>query len=270
MLNALLATLCALLPATTATADRLADLNYGRDPAHVLDVYTPERAVKAPVIVMLHGGAWAFGDKRNRQVWRAKADYWGEKGYIFVSVNTRLLPDANPIEQTQDLARALAFVQGNARNWGGDSERLILMGHSAGAHVAALLAVRDDLRRAAGVRPWSGTILLDTAALDVDLLMSRQPGRIYRNAFGSDPTFWAAVSPITHISARDGPFLIVCSSIRRGTCPVGRQFARQGEVSGVATSVFPVALGHGPINGKIGKPSAYTKSIDDWITHALR
>ncbi|MGI9395339.1 MAG: carboxylesterase family protein [Boseongicola sp.] len=270
MLKALLVAVTTFLAVTIASADRLADLSYGRHPAQVLDVYTPESAVKAPVIVMLHGGAWAFGDKRNRQVWRAKTDYWGPRGYVFVSVNTRLLPDADPIEQTQDLAGALAFIQRNAQRWGGDSERIVLMGHSAGAHVAALLAVRDDLRRAAGLQPWSGTILLDTAALDIALIMGRQPGRLYRNAFGSDPAFWSAASPIMHVSAREGPFLIVCSSKRRETCPVGRQFGRQGEVSGVATLVLPVALRHGPINGEIGKSSAYTKSIDDWITRVLR
>lgn len=270
MLKTALVTLIVFMTTQVASAERLANLKYGRHRDQILDVYTPERAANAPIIVMLHGGAWAFGDKRNRQVWRAKAAHWGAGGYIFVSVNTRLLPDADPIDQGRGLALALAFVQANARRWGGDPERMIVIGHSAGAHVAALLAVRNDLRRMAGVRPWEGTILLDTAALDVAKLMTQKPARLYRDAFGADPAYWAAASPIEHFNAGDGPFLIVCSSKRRTTCPSARDFAGQGAKSGVATSILPVALRHSPINRELGEPSAYTNAVDDWIVRALK
>jgi len=105
---------------------------YGPDPLHKLDVYLPNKPDKAPVIVMLHGGAWQSGDKRGRNIWHAKVAHWVPNGYIFISVNTRLRPIADPLEQTQDLAQAMAFVQSEVEKWGGDPDRIFLMGHSSG------------------------------------------------------------------------------------------------------------------------------------------
>ena len=185
---------------TGAAAQRGFEYAYGPDPLQRLDIYQPADARNAPIIVMLHGGGWRFGDKANRRVWENKVAHWVPQGWIFISVNTRLLPDANPVGQTHDLARAMAFVQLNAGRWGGNADDIILMGHSAGAHVAALLATRNDIRRAAGVRPWQGTILLDSASLDVPLMMRGTPTRLHRNAFGDDPANWQAASPTTHFS----------------------------------------------------------------------
>ena len=65
---------------------------------------------------------------------------WVPKGFIFISTNYRMLPKTAPMEQIRDVASALAFAQGKASSWGGDPAGFIIMGHSAGAHLAALLA----------------------------------------------------------------------------------------------------------------------------------
>lgn len=243
-------------------AQNRSEYAYGPDPSQVLDVYGSNAHSDAPIIVMLHGGAWKIGDKRNPGVWRGKTRHWGAKGYLFVSVNTRLLPEAEPIAQARDLARALAFVQQDASRWGGDPDRLVLMGHSAGGHVAALLAARQDLRMSAGLKRWSGTVLLDSAAVDVERVMKPRPARAYAEAFGTDPNFWKAASPIEYFGPEDGPVLVVCSAIRRRPCEIGRDFAAR---SGHA-ELLPVRLSHAAINRELGKSSAYTRAVDSWLS----
>ena len=212
---------------STALALGRQELAYGADPAQQLDVYRAQNATNAPIIVMLHGGGWRTGDKRNANVWQKKATHWVGQGYIFISVNTRLLPGTHPVDQSRDLAAAMAFVQQNASQIGGDRDRIILMGHSAGAHVAGLLATRNDLQREASVQRWAGTILLDSAVLDVDAVMREYPSRVYRRAFGTAPDYWRVASPIAFLNRQDQPFLIVCSTLRDTPCPAARDLQRQ-------------------------------------------
>jgi len=138
MTYGLVLALCLALPAG-AQARVLRDLPYGGDAAQTLDVYLPDAAKDAPVIVMVHGGGWRTGDKASNTVWQNKAAHWLPRGSVFVSLNTRLLPEADPLTQAGDVARALGFVQGHAKDWGGDPDQVVLMGHSAGAHLVALL-----------------------------------------------------------------------------------------------------------------------------------
>ena len=116
-----------------ARAER--DLAYGPAPAQKLDVYIPEGAKNAPILLMVHGGAWMLGDKGNSGVVANKARHWLPRGYIVVSPNYRMARPPNPLDQTEDVGRALAFVQANAASWGGDGSRVVLMGHSSGAHL---------------------------------------------------------------------------------------------------------------------------------------
>lgn len=261
MFRILIAVLTLIL-ATAASAQTKSTIAYGPDRKQTMDLYVPKDARDAPIIVMLHGGAWRFGDKSNASVAQAKSAHYTTKGYVFVSVNTRLIPDATPVEQAQDLARAMAAVQRRAPQWGGDPNKLVLMGHSAGAHVAALLATRNDLQRAAGLDAWSGTVSLDTAALNVVGLMTDNPARLYRRAFGANPEFWKSASPMTYIERRDGPFLVVCSSRRDAPCPEGRAFLRKADAR---SRLIPVDMSHKEINAELGVSHSYTAAVDQWI-----
>ncbi len=242
------------------TAETRFDVAYGTHPKQALDVYAPETPKNAPILVMLHGGGWAMGDKRNSSVVAAKRAHWVGQGWIFVSVNTRLVPDANPIEQAEDLARAMALIQTSAASWGGDPSQIALMGHSAGAHVALLLAADPALQARFGLRPWPATVALDTAALDVPAIMRRNPARLYRNAFGSDPEFWRAASPMTYANRDTAPALLVCSTKRLRPCPAATQFARKGDFT-----VLRVNLSHGDINRDLGIQGSYTSAVDAWL-----
>ncbi|MEL6168003.1 MAG: alpha/beta hydrolase [Pseudomonadota bacterium] len=243
-----------------AEAETRRDVAYGPHPDHLLDIYSPADSRNAPILVHLHGGGWAMGDKAYPGTTGYKVDHWGGQGWIFVSVSTRLLPDADPVGQAHDLARALAFVQRNATRWGGDSDRLILMGHSAGAHVAMLLAAREDIQETHGLRSWRGTISLDTAALDVVELMRRRPGYIHRAAFGPSLSYWLDASPAVHASRDMAPALLVCSTQRTRPCAAALSVARRAPAT-----VMRVNLSHSEINRELGKPGPYTSAVDSWL-----
>lgn len=270
MKQIILAPMMVILLASLAFAQERQEYAYGSDPNQTLDIYQAAGTTNAPVIVMLHGGAWRTGDKRNRNVWRNKATYWTARGYVFASVNTRLIPDAYPIDQARDLAAAMGFIQQNAAQVGGDPNQVILMGHSAGAHVAGLLATRDDLRTAAGLQPWKGTVVLDSAAIDLVALMETDAPRLFERAFGSDPSYWTAASPINFVSRADGPFLIVCSAKRDTPCPAAQSFGQSASATGVPVTILPVELSHSQINAILGEQNSYTAAVDDWISATLR
>jgi arylformamidase len=102
-----------------AAADVRRDLAYGADANQRMDVYLPAEPRHAPVIVMVHGGAWMIGDKANAGVVEPKATHWTKAGYVFVSLDYRLWPKAGPLEQANDVADALAYVEKHAASWGG-------------------------------------------------------------------------------------------------------------------------------------------------------
>jgi arylformamidase len=188
-------------PAFAQTAERA----YGADPRQRLD-FTPGVRADAPLVLFIHGGAWSFGDKR---IAAHMARHFHARGYAFASINYRLVPDVAVEQQADDVAAALASLIGRARL------PVVLIGHSAGAHLAAL--VGTDPRYLSGYRiPLSaiaGVVLLDGAGYDVPgQIGSAGPllRRMYVRAFGSDGAAQRRLSPIVHAAAPNaGEFLIL-------------------------------------------------------------
>lgn len=258
-------------PVLPRGARALRDVAYGDDPRQRYDVYLPAQPQRAPVILFVHGGGWANGDKTNPGVVEHKAAYWLPKGVVLVSINYRMLPDTPPLEQARDVARALADVQRRAPSWNADPAAVVLMGHSAGAHLAALVGASPALWRDAGASAPRGVVSLDSGALDVPRTMQRPPlPGIYRRAFGGDRQDWIAASPF-HRLDRDGvPMLIVCSSRRRDVCPQGHAMADKGEALGVRMEVLPVDLSHAQVNRELGAPSDYTEAVARFVDGLVR
>ncbi|PCJ15830.1 MAG: esterase, partial [Gammaproteobacteria bacterium] len=171
------------------------DLAYGNHPLQKLDVYQSSNASNAPILFMVHGGAWRRGDKAAKAVVKNKVDRWIAKGFIFISINYRLLPEADPFKQADDVATALKFVQSNASQWGGDPSQIILMGHSAGAHLINILSASSTIKAAHELMPWLATISIDSAVFNVERTMQRKHFRFYDRAFGNDKDYWRSVSP---------------------------------------------------------------------------
>lgn len=175
----------------------------GDDALTRLDVYAPPDAENLPVMVFVHGGGWKRGDKS--QVF-LKPRFFAEAGYVFVSVGYRFVPDIEFPANAEDVGAALAWVLARIADYGGDPSRVFVMGHSAGGHLAALVATDGQFLGAHGYAPadLAGVVLLDSAGYDIARIFeisSSSAQDTYRYAFGDDPAVWSAASPITYARA---------------------------------------------------------------------
>lgn len=269
LLLSLCATLLLLSPCVAADLPKgvtlRPDVAYGADPAQRMDVYLPPHPQRAPILLMVHGGAWRVGDKNAARVVDNKVARWVPKGVIFVSVDYRMMPEAEPLTQAEDVAEALAKVQALAPGWGGDPANIILMGHSAGAHLVALLTAAPALATGQGAKPWKGSVLLDSGALDVPAIMNARHWPLYDRAFGSDPAKWTAVSPMDRLAGPTLPMLAVCRNGAHESCPANRAFAARARQLGGRVEVLPMALSHSQINERLGLPGGYTDRVEAFM-----
>ena len=244
------------------------DVAYGSNAKEKFDVYMPPTLVPgAPAILMVHGGGWWQGDKLDTPVVRNKVEAWVPTGVVFISVNYPLVPNANPLQQAQSVAKALAYAQRNAATWGADPDRFIVMGFSAGGHLVSLLAAQPSLATAQGARPWLGTVALDSAVYDVPAVMNNPyHPPLYDQAFGTDVALWNAASPMTQLRGRIAPFLAVCTTQEANSCVRAQQFVDKAISYGTAASVLPQNLTHGQINDQLGLPSAYTTQVSGFMS----
>jgi arylformamidase len=248
-------------PVSPAAQNRL-DLFVPRRPAH------RPSARRRPVVVYVHGGGWQTGDKRRVG---HKARLFTRAGYVFASVNYRLspsdrgLPAAGRVrfpDHPHDVGEALGWLERNVRRYGGDRHRLVLIGHSAGAHLASLVGVDPSFRRAYGVPAGAvrGVVSLDTAAFDI--AAEAEPARSLRpqlfwNAFGTpreeaaDPR-WASASPITFADRGDPAFLLVTQRQPRRVAQNGAMLRALGDRR--SDSLVALALDHAGINRMLGSP----------------
>jgi acetyl esterase/lipase len=227
---------------------------------HSLDVYAPKGARKAPVIVFIHGGGWRAGDKGNRTTGENLAQRYGAEGFVVVSVNYRLTPAGKHPANIRDVAKAVAWTHDHITQYGGDPARMSIMGHSAGGHLAALVAADERWLRAEG-KPLSilrRAVLLDPAAYDVPRFMSefaRGDGdlgmkRLYLNAFGENEAAWRDASPRRNLTANTPipPMLIFYTGARMAANVLAPDFADALTKAGAASrAVDTVTLEHSEI-----------------------
>ncbi|MBX0291612.1 alpha/beta hydrolase [Hymenobacter sp. HSC-4F20] len=179
---------------------------------HRLDVYAPKAAGPGlrPVVVFIHGGSWNSG---NKNFYSFIGRRLAKQGVVAVVINYRLAPQVRVPQMADDCARAVHWTAAHIRQYGGDPQRLFVMGHSAGAGLAALLTADDRLftRRGLTENPIKGAILDDPAGLDMlEYLQKLQyPGdEQYLVPFGRQPQVWREVSALYHVTARTPPYLV--------------------------------------------------------------
>jgi arylformamidase len=242
------------------------DVAYGQNPKQHLDIYAPANPKHSPIIVMVHGGAWKIGDKTMGKVFLNKVNRWGNQNFIFISINYPMLPEYMAYEQAESVATAIAYVQKNATQWGGNPDNLILMGHSAGAHIVSLLSSNPQLVTNAGGSPWLGTVSLDSAAMDVPKIMSSRHLSFYDEAFGTDPSIWQKASPYHQLTQQARPLLAVCSTQRADKpCTQADNYAAQAKRFNIRVEVLPQDLSHGEINDNLGLDSDYTRAVERFM-----
>ena len=143
------------------------------EPLQTLDVYAPPDAKNLPVVVWIHGGGWQMGDKAEV---REKPAAFAKKGFVFVSVNYRLMPKVTMGELVRDVAKSVGWVHQHVAEYGGDPQRLFIMGHSAGAQLAALLCTDERYLQAAGVSlsAVKGCVPVDGDTYDVPAMIATE------------------------------------------------------------------------------------------------
>ncbi|MEO7247245.1 MAG: alpha/beta hydrolase [Novosphingobium sp.] len=262
-------------PATTPSAT----ISYGIAPEQVLDFWrTPKIAAgdgpPAPLIVFVHGGGWKRGSKDNA-TGKWKPAHFGTEGYNFASINYRLVPAATVEQQAADVASALKALLDKAGELHIDKRRVVIMGHSAGAHLVALVGTDERYLKGAGLSfaDLAGVIPIDGAAYDVPAQMRDGPSMMqqtYGQAFGADPARQKALSPTMQAGATNAArFLLLhvqrpdgvrqAEALEKALKAGGSQVERDG---------FPGEglMGHMEINRKLGDPDyAATGVVDKWL-----
>ncbi len=178
---------------------REAGLHYGDDPLETLDVYRPRAGYAGPtrpLVVFVHGGRWSSGTKDE---YRFVAAGLAARGFVVVVPNYRLYPTVRMAAAAADVARAIAWGQQAATRLGADPARCVLMGHSAGAQLAALVSYDPEWLAGAGANPASGFVGF---AGPYDFLPLTDQDLI--DYFGP-PANYPATQPVNYVSARSPP-----------------------------------------------------------------
>jgi arylformamidase len=197
---------------TVVSADRA----YGADAKQRLDVYAPRDAKAAAIVVFVHGGEWTKGDKADVSY---KPKFFNEHGIVFVSINYRLSPAARHPDHVNDVANAVRWVRDHATEFGGDPHKIVLMGHSAGCHLATLAALDPRFLAAVKLQPADlrGVVAWSGGMYDLPDRVKGEGNypKYIRQAFGEKEGALRDASPITHVGdAKMPPVLFV--SIEKG------------------------------------------------------
>jgi acetyl esterase/lipase len=235
---------------------RTTDQAYGAEARQRLDVYRP-RAVRqgAPVVVFLYGGRWQSGSKDE---YRLLGDALTRRGMVAVVPEYRLYPAVRFPGWVQDAARAVRWARDHAARYGGDPDHLVVVGHSAGAHTAALLGLDERWLREAGVPAGAvrGFAALagpvDTAWTDPDV-----------QALMGPPAGWPGTYPATHVDGTEPPLLLLHGA-DDGTVSPGsslRLAARVRERGGCARAIVYPGVGHVSIMVAAAVPRVATAPV---------
>jgi acetyl esterase/lipase len=284
LLSSLLVVL--MLTAEVRAQDVKRDIPYA-DKGHerqVLDVYSFQGAKNAPVVFWIHGGGWQTGDKKDVQL---KPKVFCEKGFVFVSINYRLLPAVEMGDIIRDIAKALHWTHDHVAEYGGDPKRIFVMGHSAGAQLAALVCIDDRYLKAEGVslEVIKGCVPVDGDTYDVPAIIATAEARWaahglpkakfgHREKFGNDPAKHKDFSAVTHVAKGKNipPFLILYVS---GHPDVTAQAQRLGNVmkeAGLPVTLFGAREStHNKLNADLGLPDdPATKALYEFLDTALK
>src|SRR6476660_3189106 len=281
---------CLLLVAIACVSDVYAqrltkDISYAT--AHkrqVLDVYAPDGAKSLPVVFWIHGGGWQAG---NKSMVGVKPTAFMQAGFVFVSINYRLLPTVDMGAITQDVGAALGWVHKNIATYGGDPNRLLVMGHSSGGQLAALMCTDDRYAKANGfsLTMIKGCVPVDADTFDSPAIIEVAETRArahqlplptygHRQKFGDDPAKHRDFSPVTHVARDKGipPFLILHIAGNPDTTAQARRMANALEAAGIPVKVVAAREAtHESLNENLGAAGdPVTKELFAFVAEALK
>jgi acetyl esterase/lipase len=254
-----------------------------REERRLLDVYAPPDARKAPVVVWIHGGGWMAGSKN--EVARKPAAFT-QRGVVFVAMNYRFVPAVAMGDLVRDVAKAVGWVHRNIESRGGDASRMLLMGHSAGAQLAALLCVDRRYLAAEGVPLASvrGCVPVDGDTFDVPLQVATANAR--RKSLNQPPPKMGhpekfgtlqqqrEYSAVTHIAPGRGipPFLILHVADHPDTSAQAYRLWAALDQAGVAATLLGAeATDHVKLDRNLGEAGdAASAALFEFVSRVLR
>lgn len=274
------------------------DLPYAgtKNKLQTLDIYAPPEGTNHPVAIWIHGGGWHSGDKTEMD---NKPQAFTEQGYLFVSINYRLWtpPWTNsdhegvrrfqwsptfpgPVtltDEAQDIARAIHWVRDHIQEYDGNRESLVVLGHSAGASLSALVCTDDRYLKGEGVplAVIKACVPVDGDAYDIPLHIKMAPARqaeIDRHRFGDDQ-LQSRLSPVAHVArGKSIPrFLIPHVADHPLTTSQSERLAKALREAGVSAKACAAAgTNHSRINSELGLPGdETTKEVFEFLSRAV-
>jgi len=225
-----------------------------------LDVYAPTSGSDHAIVVWIHGGGWRQGDKRAMQ---EKPQAFVNKGYVFIATNYRFVPNVTVKEMTGDIAKAIRWAHDHAKEYGGNPNVIFVMGHSAGAHLAALVCTDERYLKAEGLSLSiiKGCVPVDTAAYDVPMRFAQSDeakSSQGKAIFGEAADSHRELSPTTYVGKVQTipPFLILHVADRPDSKAQSEHFGKALQTAGISAAVVPAeGKTHGTINSELGLAS---------------
>jgi acetyl esterase/lipase len=247
---------------------------YGPEQRQGLELFT-RGGGKAPLIVYLHGGGWSAGSPKDGSK-GAQAGHWTSTGYAYATIAYRFAPVVGAEDQLRDVAKAIALLR---REPGVDGRRIVLIGHSSGATMAAQLGTDPRWLTEARV-PFGAVkavVLLDPSVLDLPPVMAAKGDpmveRYLRPAFGDDPARQSALSPVKQTDAPNAPAWLILADANNGFAQAQGGDLAAGLLGAGAkeATVVPIAgTTHMRLNNEIGADGdKATAAIDAFLARAL-
>ena len=258
------------------------DLAYGPHRRNRADVYLPERVVPAPIVLQVHGGGWVSGNKR--QQGQPLLSHFTRRGWIGVAINYRLGPKHRLPACVHDVKRAIAWIRANADEWGGDADRILLTGGSAGGHLTALCALTaDDATLQPGFEDADCTVAAAAPMYGVFDLIDRNKrrGRMNMSPFlqmmvmetklADDPDTWDALSPIGRVRV-DAPPMLAISCAYDTLVPIEEARDFGTAITAISPTARFVELPHAHhafdvINGP--RAQSVVAAVERWATSVM-
>jgi acetyl esterase/lipase len=262
------------------------DVTYAgvQDAQRTLDVYAPAGAKDLPVVFWIHGGGWAAGDKSDVKL---KPQWFMDKGFVFVSVNYRLLPAVDMGTLIRDVATSFRWVADHAAEYGGDPKRVLVGGHSAGAQLAAILCTDERYLKEQSVSfdVLKGCVPVDGDTYDVPAMIEvaetrwrvhhLPPSKFgHREKFGNDPAKHKDFSAVYHVEKGKGipPFLVLHVANHPDTSAQAFRLGAVLKEAGVAVRVFGAKDSeHTKLNDDLGlADDPATKALDEFVAQTFK
>jgi arylformamidase len=281
----MLLVLFALVPADAAQIVKR-DVPYAGvvDDKRTLDVYAPAGAKDLPVVFWIHGGGWQTGDKTDVKF---KPQAFMDKGFVFVSINYRLLPAVDMGTLTRDVAKSFRWVQDHIAEYGGDPHRVLVGGHSAGAQLAALLCTDERYlkEQAVSFDVLKGCVPVDGDTYDVPAIIEVAETRWrvhgmppqkfgHRAKFGNDPAKHRDFSAVYHIAKDKGipPFLVLYVAEHPDTSAQAYRLGAVLKEAGIPVRLFGAKdTWHTKLNDDLGQPGdPATQALFDWVAQTVK